>query len=486
MPTPPFAQETVLSQSTSLVPSRPAFAARQQLREQHGLPFADQFPADDVHACARRLGHTFRQRIYTPAVTLWTFLSQVLDPDHSCRQAVARLVAHRTARGLPKCSPDTGAYCRARARLPEELCKELTRQTGRKLHEQAPPEWLWKRRPVKVVDGTGISMPDTEENQKAYPKNAKLPAGVGFPVMRLVVVFSLAVGTVLEAAVGRFQGKGQGELSLFRPLLDQLQRGDVLLGDRLYGTYWNVAYALAHGIDVVVRQHAGRAAVWFRGRGHRTDNRRVWWHKPQRPSWMSEQDYDRVPSWLRLRAVRVTVRQRGFRTRRLVLITTLTNGEQISGADIADLYRRRWQAELHLRSLKQTMQMDILRGKTPEMVRKELWAHMLVYNLVRLIMGEAARMDNLRPDEISFKGALQSINAFLPELRAVATTAEAQVLWDILLWSVSNHRVGNRPDRYEPRAVRRRPKKFPRLRVPRKQARRRLRLRGAKRVGKKR
>jgi hypothetical protein len=474
-----------LSQSTSLVPLRPAFAARQELRDHPELPFADQLPAELVHDTARRLGHVFRERIFTPAVTLWTFLSQVLDPDHSCRQAVARLLAYRTAHGLRKCSPDTGAYCRARARLPEEVLKELTRHTGRKLHDQAPPAWLWRNRPVKVPDGTGISMPDTKKNQKAYPKNAKLPPGVGFPVMRLVVVFSLTVGTVLEAAIGRFQGKGTGELSLFRPLLEQFQRGDVLLGDRLYGTFWNVAYALAHGIDVVVRQHAGRAAVWFRGRGHRTDNRRVWWQKPQRPDWMSAREYDQIPQWLCLRAVRVTVRQRGFRTRRVVLITTFIDAESVSAADLADLYRRRWQCELYLRSLKQTMQMDILRGKTPEMIQKELWAHMLVYNLVRLVMGEAARMEGCRPDEISFKGALQSINAFLPELRAARTKEDAQALWDILLWSVSNHQVGNRPNRYEPRAVKRRHKNYPRLRVTRKEARRRLE-RGAKRVGKKR
>src|SRR5215472_5127791 len=338
MASPSFAQETVLSQSTALVPMRPAFAARQQLCEQPGLPFAEQLPANLVHDTARRLGHIFRQR-------------------------VARLLAYRTARGLPRCSPDTGAYCRARSRLPDALLQELTRHTGRQLHEQAPVAWLWKGRPVKVADGTGISMPDTKKNQKTYPKNGKLPAGVGFPVMRLVVVFSLAVGTVLEAAIGRFQGKGQGELSLFRPLLQQLQRGDVLLGDRLYGTYWNVAYAVTHGIDVVVRQHAGRAAVWFRGRGHRTDNRRVWWRKPQRPDWMSAAEYERIPHELRLRAVRVTVRQRGFRSRRLVLITTLTDAESVNGAELGDLYRRRWQAELYLRSLKQTMQMDILRGK---------------------------------------------------------------------------------------------------------------------------
>jgi hypothetical protein len=178
-----------MSQSSAVVVYRPTFAIRQQLQQQPGLPFADYLPAGVVHQAARRLGCCFRERIFSPAVTLWTFLSQVLDADHSCRQAVARLLAHRVARGLRRCSPDTGAYCKARQRLPEELLHELTRSTGSQLQEQAPAVWLWQGRRVKVVDGTGLSMPDTEANQQAYPKSKKLPAGVGFPVVRLVVVF---------------------------------------------------------------------------------------------------------------------------------------------------------------------------------------------------------------------------------------------------------------------------------------------------------
>jgi Transposase DDE domain len=474
-----------MSQSTAIVPFRPAFAIRQQLQQQPGLPFADYLPATLIRQTALGVGCCFRERIFTPAVTLWTFLSQVLDANHSCRQAVARLLAYRTARGLRPCSPDTGAYCKARGRLPEELLRQLTRSTGYQLLEKAPSAWLWKGRVVKVVDGSGLSMPDTDKNQKAYPKSKKLAPGVGFPLVRLVVVFSLGVGTVLEAALGPFHGKGNGELSLWRKVADTLQRGDVLLADRLYPTFWTVAQALASGVDVVMRMHAGRAAVWFGGRGHRTDNRRVWWQKPQRPEWMTPEEYERIPQWLRLRVVRVDVRQVGFRTRRLLLVTTLTDAEAVTGVDLADLYRRRWQAELHLRSLKQTLQMDILRCKTPEMVRKEIWAHLLVYNLVRTVMAQAAAQAQIRPDEISFAGALQTINAFLPDMQALQTTEDAQVLWEVLLWAVGEHRVGNRPDRYEPRAVRRRAKNYRRLREPRKQAREKLR-KGATRVGKKR
>jgi hypothetical protein len=462
-----------MSQSKSLVPVRPAFAVRQQLQQAHGLPFAEHLPAGLIHRTARRLGVSFRERIYTPAVTLLTFLSQALDHDHSCRQAVARLLACRSARGLRPCSPDTGAYCKARARLPEGLLRELARDSGRRAAAQAPPAWLWKGRHVKVADGSGLSMPDTKANQQAYPKSDKLPPGVGFPLLRLVVVFSLAAGAALDAALGRRSGKGHGEQSLFRSLWGLFSPGDVLLGDRLYGDFFTLARARARGVDVVTRPAAGREALSFRGR--RAGDLRICWVKPQRPGWMGQREYDRLPRLLHLRAVRVLVRRPGYRARRLVLVTTLTDAAAVSGADLADLYRRRWQAELHLRALKQSLQLDILRGRSPEVVRKEVWAHLLVYNLVRRVVAQAAAAAGARAEEVSFTGAVQTLNAFWPELRALRTAEEAQALWGVLLWAVGGHRVGRRPGRYEPRAVKRRPKNFPRLSQPREAARRQLR-----------
>jgi Transposase DDE domain len=297
------------------------------------------------------------------------------------------------------------------------------------------------------------------------------------------VVFSLAAGTALEAALGRRCGKGNGEQSLFRRLWEHFQPGDVVLGDRLYGDFFTLARARARGIDVVTRPAAGRAAIRFQG-GH-ADDLPVCWVKPPRPGWLGRREYDRLPHYLYLRAARVLVRQPGFRTRRLVLVTTLTDAAAVSGADLADLHRRRWQAELNLRSLKQGLQMDVLRGKSPAMARKEVWAHLLVYNLVRLVMAQAAAAAGVRGDEVSFTGALQTVNAFLPGMRAARTAEAARALWEVLLWAVGEHRVGQRPDRYEPRAVKRRPKHFPRLSEPREAARRRLR-RKATRVRRKR
>jgi hypothetical protein len=463
-----------MSHSTSLIPLRPLSPATCQQVAQQDLPLTEHLPADLIHSSCRRFGHSFRNRVFTPAVTLWTFLTQLLDPDHSCRQAVARLLAFRVSQGLPPCSADTGGYCKARARLPEEVLQDLTRSTGADLAARAPQPWLWKGRPVKVVDGTGLSMPDTPANQNAYPQPSSVKPGLGFPLVRLVVVFSLAVGTVLDAAFGPWKGKGTGELSLFRSLGAVLTKGDVLLADRLYSSFWEVWQVLARGADVVTRLHGGRRAVWFRGSGQKKGNRRVWWRKPPRPSWMTWEEYDEIPRWIRLRALKVVVRQRGFRTRSLVLITTLRDADVYRADEIADLYRRRWQAELNLRSLKRSLKMDELRGQSPEMVRKEIWGHLLAYNVVRAVMAASATLVGVRPDEVSFTGALQTLNAFASHFRAAQTEEAWSRLYRALLGAVGRHRVGNRPDRYEPRARKRGGSHFPRLKETRKKARKRL------------
>jgi Transposase DDE domain len=457
-----------MGHATFYPPVRQVARTSRKLARQDGLPFAQHLPEKEINQAVHEAGTTFCERIFTPAVTLWTFLSQVFDADHSCAQAVARLLAFRISKGLQPCSSETSAYCKARKRLPEKALRTLVRNTGRELMDRGERRWLFKGRAVKVVDGTTVSMPDTSKNQKAYPKPSHFPDGVGFPIMRLVVIFSLAVGTVLDAAMGRFHGKRSGELSLFRTLDDVLDPGDILIGDRLFANFWDVARLHARGIDIVMRMHAGRSQVWFRGRGHSTGNRRLWWRKKKtRPEWLTPQAYDALPEWILLRAVRVDVRQRGFRTERLVLVTTLTDAEAYPAAEVAQLYRRRWHAELNLRSLKTILQMDILRCKSPAMVRKEVWAHLLVYNIVRTLMAKAAAQAGARPEEISFKGALQAFNAFWTHLLLASTVDEASQLWTIMMAAIAERRVGDRPDRYEPRAVRRSPKKYARLSMPR-------------------
>jgi hypothetical protein len=454
--------------------TRQARHTGRQLVATAGLPFATHLPAAQVHDVCRRHGTRFRDRLFSPAVTLWTFLSQCLDADSSCRQALTRLLAWRTAAGLPRCSTNTGAYCKARARLPEAVLAQLTRDTGAAARDRAAAGWLWKGRAVKVADGTCLSMPDTPANQEAYPQPPSQKPGCGFPLLRLVVVFSLAVGTVLDAALGRYQGKGTGEQTLFRSLWDGFAAGDVLLGDRNFCSYWVVAGARARGADVVLRLNAAWAKDLRSCRRLGHGERQMRLKRPPRPGWMSKEDYAGVAEELRVRCVEVRVRQKGFRTKSLVVATTLQDRGEVTAGDLAELYRCRWQAELDLRALKESLQMDVLRGLSPEVVRKEVWAHLLVYNVIRGLMARAAWAKGVRPDEVSFMGAVQATRAFLPHLRAARDAAEALRLVGELMRAIGEHRVGDRPDRCEPRATKRRPKNYPYLTVPRAQSRVRL------------
>jgi hypothetical protein len=444
-----------------------------QVAQAPALPFA-QFLRPDVVRAALRAEHvSFRDRLFSPLVTVWVFLSQVLDPDHSCRAAVARFLAWRSAQQLPACSPDTGAYCKARQRLPEGVLARLTRVTGQQLQEQAPPAWRWHDRTVKVVDGTTVSMPDTPENQQAFPQSRSQKPGVGFPIARLVVLFSLAVGTVLDAALGRYQGKQTGETALFHTLHEHLEPGDVLLADRYYCSYWEIALAQRRGADVVCRLHQRRHADFRRGRRLGRGDHVVCWAKPARPAWLDEATYAALPAELTVREVGVRVLAEGFRTQVLVVVTTLLDAAAIPPVDVALLYRARWYAELDLRALKQTLQMDVLRCQTPEMVRKEVWAHLLAYNLLRGLMAEAAQAEERLPWELSFKGTVQAVNAFATLL----WTARPDELLDLcqrLRELVGSQHVGDRPNRYEPRARKRRPKEYPLLNHPRHQARARV------------
>jgi hypothetical protein len=393
--------------------------------------------------------------IYTPAVTVYVFLSQCLSPDHSCRDAVARLIAWRVACGLKACSADTGAYCTARNDLPEEAIHELLRDSGRQVESEAPESWLWRGRRVRAVDGSTITMPDTPENQAAYPQMKSQQPGCGFPIARILVIFSLSVGTVLETAMGKYQGKETGENSLFRPLHSALAEGDVVLADRYFSGWFDVALLRQRGIDIVVRKHQLRRTDFRTGKRLGKDDQLVVVVRPARPKWMSAEQYATMPGELTLREIRIQVAQKGMRTQSLVVVTTLLDAEKYPAEEIASLYRRRWQAELGLRSIKIVLQMDHLRCKTPERVRNEFYMHLVGYNLIRGVMAAAAQQSGKSPWEISFKGTLQTLSQFLPLLQA---TASPEAWCDALLKSIATHNVGDRPDRFEPRRVKRRPK----------------------------
>jgi len=447
---------------------------RAQFAQKDGLPFADVLPAERVERVLDQEGAVWRDCVYTPLLTLWAFLSQVISPDGSCREAVARVLAWLAARNEDPCSPKTGPYCKARKRLPEKIFERLTHETGRTLHQQVPDAWLWNERRVKLADGSSVSMADTPANQAAYPQAPGQKAGLGFPLMRIVVVFCLACGTVLDAALGRYKGKQTGENSLLRTLEKSFEPGDVLLGDRYFSGYSDIVWWQERDVDVVGRLNKRRRCDMRRGTRLGRNDHIVVWSKPRiRPDWMDAEAFARLPRELRMREVRVRISERGFRTKEVVVVTTLLDHERYSAADLAQLYRVRWNAELYLRSLKSTLGMDALRCKTPEMVRKELWAHLLAYNLIRTLMAQAAVSHDTPVHEISFKGTLQTMDAFAGYLMN-ATSESDEDLYERLLLAIVAHRVGDRPNRIEPRAQKRRPKGYPFLSKPRDVARRLL------------
>lgn len=403
-----------------------------------------------------------RERLYPPTVTLSMFIKQVLAADRSCQRAVNAWAAQRAVEGLSVQSIRTGAYCQARQRLPLEMVKALTHETGRLLSGQAQPAWRWRGRAVKLADGTGISMPDTPQNQARYPQPSSQAEGVGFPLARLVAISCLSTGAVLEAALGPHAGKGHSELDLMRGLLGALSAGDVLLADALYGNYFMIAALQAAGVDVLCEQHGARITDFRRGQRLGERDHVVRWSKPPAcPRWMTPQQYRDFPHELTVREVKVDGR---------VLVTTMCDARRVSKGELADLYARRWQVELDIRNIKTTLGMEVLRCQTPEMVEKELWVYLLAYNVIRLLMAQAAQQAGVHPRELSFKHTVQ----MWTEWTAGALRAAPEQFFRLL----AQHSVGHRPGRIEPRARKRRPKSYPWLKVPRAEARRQIQTHG--------
>jgi hypothetical protein len=454
-------------------PPRPTAASfRQTLRsfvQDDSLPFRAVLTSAQIEAIAAQEQVSFGTAVldvYSVPVTLWAFLSQVASASKSCLAAVSRVMVLLTVLGRPPCSAGTGAYCKARAKLPERFLQRLACTVGCELEEQAPDAWRWHRRRVQLLDGSTLSMPDTPENQTVYPQQRSQRPGVGFPLLRWVALIGLATGAVLATAVGPWRGKQTGETALFRQLLDTLRPGDVLLADRYYCSYWLIALAVARGVDVVFRQHQLRRTDFRRGHRLGRNDHVVGWTKPARPAWMDKETYAALPEQLRLREVRGSVSTPGCRVRALIVVTTLTDAQEFPKEAILDLYHARWNVEIDLRSIKTYLSMDILRCQTPEMVRKEIWAHLLAYNLVRHVMAQAAREHGVTPRQLSFAGALQTLNEYRT-LLLTATAAALPALSQQILVAIASHRVGHRPNRCEPRKVKRRPKGYSRLIRPR-------------------
>jgi hypothetical protein len=443
------------------------------LRESNLLPFHDILDADMVKSALVEEKVEFNQSIYTPLTTLCLFLSQVLDPDHSCRAAVARLIVWMSINGRKPCSSDTGSYTDARQRLPLEVVVRLVRQTAREIDSGAADSWLWKGRRVVLVDGTTASMPDTTENQKAFPQSKAQEVGLGFPLVRMVAIISLATGVARDLAMGPYAGKETGETALFRTLWDRLEAGEIALGDRYFASFFGIAGLSERGVDALFRMHQKRKFDFRKGRALGVEDHVAVWTKPGRPEWMDEATYAQIPDEMKIRELRIEVERPGFRVNELVLVTTMLDGDVYTKEDLASLFLERWNVELDFRSIKCVLQMDVLRCKSPEMVRKEIWMHLLAYNLIRGVMAKSAEAHKKRPRELSFKGTLQTMTAFADALRS-AKPDDRERLVKEMLKAIASHRVGDRFGRAEPRANKRRPKPQRFLTEPRGEARKRL------------
>ena len=431
-----------------------------------GLPFADALTEHSILDALDDHGVQYRDRLFSPATTIWGFLSQVLSEDHSCRDAVSRIIAHRAATGLEPCSPNTASYCNARARIPTAVLRSLARRTAQQLQDGLPEVWKWNGRNVFIADGSHVSMPDTEENQAGYPQPVVQQDGIGFPLARLAVLLSLATGACHDLAIAPYAGKGTGETTLLRQMYDSLSPGDVVLADALFDNYFLACELRQRGLELVTRVQAER--VGSRTAESGPDGDIIVWQRPNKPRGMTGAQYRRYPESLTMRQVSVDARGKDNRAEQFKVVTTILD-TSIDGGQIGGLYERRWDGEVDIRSIKSTMKMAILRCKTPEMVEKEIWVHLLAYNLLRTVMAVAASANGVEPREISFKGAKQALTAFAPKLEAARPRQRARLV-DAMLKAVAYHRVGDRPGRWEPRARKRRPKPTKRLNQPRRVA----------------
>jgi hypothetical protein len=389
------------------------------------------------------------------------FIGQALSPDGACQDAVARALSERCARGQAGCSLNSGPYCKARQRLPLSLIERLGVAVGETLERMSPRAWSWRGRSVKLLDGTTVSMPDTPANQSVYPQSGVQKPGLGFPLAMLVALISLSTGAVLRWALGPCRGKHSGEQALFRTLMPALAAGDVVLVDRYHCNYFTVAALRERGVDILTVQHQRRITDFRCGKRLGRGDQLVQWLRPQRPSWMDVETYECMPERLSVRQSRVAGR---------ILVTTLTDACSVSAPELDALYRRRWQIEVDLRSIKAEMGMDIVRAKSPDMVDKEIAVYLLAYNLVCALMNRAGTASNVLARALSFKGSVQLLLAFQQQLRHSAGK-RTTIMIAHLLGAIGRLTLPIRPGRVEPHAIKRRPKNHQLLMIPRPLAR---------------
>ncbi|MEO8498340.1 MAG: IS4 family transposase, partial [Planctomycetota bacterium] len=443
----------------------------QQAFDRHAVDFGDD---DDA--------------VYTPAITLWALISQVFfaETQRSCKAAVMRVAALWATLGKTVCDTNTGAYCRARLKIPCEVVRDITRhlalaaeqgvsydhhiddQDDDALHQS--PRVVAEVRAqsqgsrVLLLDGFVISAADTPENQAEYPQKPSQEEGLGFPLLRCVTLTSLFTGLLFDLACGPYSGKETGETALMRELLDVLQAGDTLVADCHHCTYWTVAACRARGVHIVMKNHHKRddhpAGAVRLCKGERL----VTWTRPPRPDWMNVEEYEQQPETISIRLVDVHVKQKGFRPDKFTVATTLIDDAEVAGDWIRSVYESRWLVELDIRAVKCSLNMDILRAKTPPMVRTELWSCLLAYNLIRLKMLQSCAASGRDPRSLSFTTTQQLLATNWLLCAVIGVSEELATLGQ---QTSGSERVGHRDGRVEPRANKRRPKVLALMTKPR-------------------
>ena len=423
-----------------------------------GLPFKELLPSEVIRQALKELKVKYKRRLFDPIITLWAFLSQVLDTDKSCHNAVSKVIAYLIEEGVEIPSTDTSAYCQARARLPEKLLEQLFGQTAQNLEEKVTIEHLWCGRHVKVIDGSTVSMPDTVENQSAYPQPSNQKPGCGFPIAKIGVLFSLATGAAVALCIDVLNTH---DLKLARQLYQFLNPLDILVGDRAFCAYADIAAIKNLDCDAVFRKHQSRTTSMRKGKIIGDCDKLITWNKPNKcPKGLSKNEFEALPQTITLREIYYYIIIPGFRTGRVSLITTLLDTTTYSSLEIVGLYGKRWDVELNLRHLKTTLGMDVLRCKTPSMVRKEIYVYLLAYNLLRSLMWSAGTTYNTPPLRLSLQGTRHHLNNFIPQLLALTSNQRHQI-YHTLLKVIVHKAVPERPGRSEPRVRKRRPKSYP-------------------------
>jgi putative transposase len=466
---------------TTLVPLPTSFkndfdVIAQPFLQKTGLPFSSVLDAQMIRQIFHQEEAFFGQGdIFSTEIVLWAFLAQVLRDGKgaACTAAVADIATYMLQTGQRPPSGDTGDYCRARAKLNLTALQRLVRELAQQLQREVAPSWLWKGRHAKLVDGFTFTMPDTPDNQEAFPQLKSQTPGVGLPIARACAVLSLATACICEIAIGPYEGKETGELALLRGMHEVFTEKDVVVFDRYYCSYMMLALLMENRSHACVRLHQRRASDFRRGCRLGPDDHLVTWCRPSKPSWMSSEQYEKIPETLPLRELRFEITQPGHRAETITVITTLTDRQEYSKEDIAELYGFRWNVELDILQIKQTLNLDHVRCKSPEMVRRELWVTLLAYNLIRKLIATAAALHDKQPRQLGFTLACQTVLSCWM-LLSTGSCSNTQAMYDMMLAHIAANEVANRPGRIEPRVLKRRRHRYPLMKHARAQLREEL------------